>query len=167
MSATSSHSVAAALSYVATHGVVLASAKGRAPRLIDMIAGEQISGHWWSHPRANEIYNVLSEVQDSPEVLVCRLLRGKITLVHRRLWPALARVAYRFAPAQIAKVTEVHTDTGRHETREIAFPLWLPTDLLEEASAMPESKATEILQEYFPSTPTRKRQTRGRAGNDA
>ena len=52
--------VADALAFVETHGVVLASAKGPAPRLIEAIAGEPIAGNWWSHPRATEIYRVLS-----------------------------------------------------------------------------------------------------------
>ena len=48
--------VADALAFIDTHGVVLASAKGPAPRLIDAIAGEAIAGNWWIHPRAGEIY---------------------------------------------------------------------------------------------------------------
>jgi hypothetical protein len=110
---------------------------------------------------------VLAAVQDAPDVLVCRLLGGKVTLVHRRLWAALARVAHRFELAHIAKVIEVHTDNGRHQTQEIAFPLWLPAELREEASAMPESMAMDTMQHYLPAPAGRTRQARGGAGNDA
>ena len=59
---------ASAIAFVEAHGVVLASAKGPVPRLIEAIAGEPITGNWWSHPRANAIYNVLAEVSESEQV---------------------------------------------------------------------------------------------------
>jgi hypothetical protein len=37
---------AQALAFVAQHGIMLASARGAAPRLIDAIAGELIAGNW-------------------------------------------------------------------------------------------------------------------------
>ena len=97
-------SVENALAFIEINGVVLVSAKGAAARLIDVIAGEDIVGNWWSHPHANAIYNTLWQVQASDQVLVCKLVDGKVTLVHRRLWPALARLATRFEPQQIARV---------------------------------------------------------------
>ena len=135
----------AALEFVRKHGVVLASAKGGAPRLIEAIIGEAITGNWWVHPRSNFIYNVLAEVTDSEDVLVCRLLRGKITLVHRRLWPALVRVASHFEPAQLARVREDHTPTGRHVSREVAFPLWVPPEIQEQVAPVSEQEALAIL----------------------
>jgi hypothetical protein len=83
-----SRAVAIALGFVELHGVVLASAKGPAPRLVEAIAGEPIPGNWWSHPKAHCIYDVLAQVRESEQVLVCRLINGKLTLIHRRLWPA-------------------------------------------------------------------------------
>jgi phosphoketolase len=136
---------AQALALVAQHGIVLASAKGTAPRLIDAIAGEVIAGNWWSHPQANTIYNVLTEVQASQDILVCRLLGGKITLVHRRLWPALVRAAETFAPQQIARVSEEHTASGRHVVRETPFPQWVPVDVLQQAQALSEEQALRAL----------------------
>src|SRR5260221_5556408 len=69
----------AALEFVREHGVVLASAKGAAPRLTEAIAGGPIKGSWWSHPQGRHIYRVLEEGCASDEVLVCRLLDGKVT----------------------------------------------------------------------------------------
>jgi len=135
----------AALAFVQRQGIVLASAKGDAPRLIDAILGESISGNWWGHPKASFIYNVLAEVSESEDVLVCRLLKGNVTLVHRRLWPALVRAASHFEPAQLAKVHEEHTASGRHATREVAFPLWVPPDVQEQAALLSDEDALASL----------------------
>jgi hypothetical protein len=145
--------LAEALAFVERHGVVLASARGPAPRLIDAIAGEPIAGNWWSHPRANEIYRVLSAASDSESVLVCRLVRGKITLVHRRLWPALVRVADRFAPEQLAEVRNEHTASGRHVGREVPFPDWVPREVAEEARKLAEAAAVASLSAWLEPNP--------------
>jgi hypothetical protein len=137
--------VEAALDFVRQHGVVLASAKGNAPRLIEAILGEPISGNWWTHPKSSFIYNVLARVSDCEDVLVCRLLAGKITLVHRRLWPALVRVASRFDAKQLAKVRDEHTPSGRHVIRETAYPLWVPPAIREQALALSEEAAIAAL----------------------
>ena len=142
-------SAAAALAFVAAQGIVLASARGPAPRLIEFIADETIAGNWWSHPRASAIYNVLSRVSESDDLLVCRLINGKITLVHRRLWPALARVAARLPPERIAQVCDVHLPSGRHETREITFADWVSADVLRDAAALSESDALAQLAPWW------------------
>jgi hypothetical protein len=130
-----------ALAFVREHGVVLVSAKGNAPRLTEAIIGEPIKGSWWGHPRSHDIYAVLNAVTESDEVLVCRLLDGKVTLVHRRLWPALVRLADRYTPGQLAQVCEQHTPSGRHAIREIPFPQWVPPDVASKASTMSEQEA--------------------------
>jgi hypothetical protein len=118
----------AALAFVRKHGVVLLSARGAAPALAEWIAGEPIRGSWWAHPRGHEIFALANAVSDSPDVLVCRLLAGKRTFVHRRLWPALLCAASRFRSEQLARVIEEHTAAGRHETREVPFPEWAPRE---------------------------------------
>ena len=130
-----------ALAFVEEHGIVLVSAQGPAPRLVDAIAGETVRGSWWGHARGKEIFRVLSAVQDADDVLTCRLLGGKVTLVHRRLWPALVRLAARFEPAQIARVTEEHTAKGHHASRATPYPDWVPPDVRREAAALSEAQA--------------------------
>src|SRR6185369_15060174 len=115
-----------AMVFVRQHGVVLVSAKGPVPRLTEVIAGEPIKGSWWAHAKSHQIFAILQAVTDSKDILVCRLVEGKVTLVHRRLWPALVRVADRFSPTQIAQVREEHTPSGRHVSREVPFPKWVP-----------------------------------------
>lgn len=135
----------AALEFVRLHGVVLASAKGDAPRLIEAILGEPIGGNWWVHPRSRFIYNVLAGICESEDVLVCRLLHAKVTLVHRRLWPALVRVAERFEPAQLAQVREEHMPNGRHVTTTVAFPSWVPPCVSQESRLLSEEDAFAAL----------------------
>jgi hypothetical protein len=133
--------VAQALAFVEHHGVVLASAKGPVPRLVEFIAQEPITGNWWTHPRANAIYNVLARVSDAEDVLVCRLVNGKITLVHRRLWPALARLADQLPPARVARVIEEHTRSGRHVSRDVPFDEWVPAATLRQAEDLGDAGA--------------------------
>jgi hypothetical protein len=139
-----------ALAFVRKHGLVLASAKGSAPRLTEAIVGEPIQGSWWAHPEGRRIFSILTAVSESRDVLVCRLLDGKITLVHRRLWPALVRLSKRFTPAQLAQVREEHTPSGRHVSREIAFPRWVPVEVAKQAKSIDEQEA---LAAFGPSLP--------------
>ena len=115
-----------ALAFVRKQGVVLEAGQGPVPSLAEVIAGEPVRGSWWSHPKGREIFAVTRAVRDNDDVLVCRLVKGKVTFVHRRLWPALVRAAGRFPPDRLAQVREVHTKSGRHVTQEVPFPDWVP-----------------------------------------
>jgi len=141
MNATKKASVDAISSFVVEHGIVLVSAKGPVPRLVDVIAGESIKGSWWAHPKGREIFAVLSQVVESSDVLVCRLINGKVTLVHRRLWPALVRLSKCFQPEQLAQVHEEHTPSGRHVNHEISYPKWVPKQVVQEAKGLSEEEA--------------------------
>ena len=136
---------AEALAFVEEQGVVLVSAKGPLPRLIEAIAGEPIKGSWWGHPKSHEIFAILEAVTASEDILVCRLVKGKITLVHRRLWPALVRLAARFPPDQIAKVRQEHTARGRHVNKEVPFPQWVPPEVKKQARTISEEDAIAAL----------------------
>src|SRR5262249_35490049 len=98
-----------ALRLVAKHGVMLEAARGPVPNLADVVAGGRIRGSWWSHPRGREIFGVTRAVRNSPDILVARLVDDHITFVHRRLWPAVVRLAPRLRKARIARLREVHT----------------------------------------------------------
>ena len=79
-----------ALAFVERHGIVLQAARGPLPNLAETIAGGAIRGSWWGHPKGKEIFHALKTIGASPDVLVCKLVEGKFTYVHRRLWPTLA-----------------------------------------------------------------------------
>jgi hypothetical protein len=59
---------------------------------VEVLTGEFPRGSWWTHPEANQIYGILERVEDHPDVLSAKLLAGKVTLIHRALWPALLAV---------------------------------------------------------------------------
>ena len=132
-------------SFVRKHGIVLESAAGPVPSVAAAIAGEPIRGSWWSHPRSHEIFELTQGIRNSDDILVCRLVNGKVTFVHRRLWPALVRVAKQFPKKQLAQVREVHTESGRHVTKELAFPKWVPTDVSAEARRLSKEEALQSL----------------------
>lgn len=134
-----------AMAFIRRHGVVLVSAKGAVPRLTEAIVNEPIKGSWWAHPKSHHIFAILEVVTDSEDILVCRLVDGKITLVHRRLWPALVRVANRFSPDRIAQVQQEHAPAGHHVSREVSFPKWVPADVREQAKTIGEQEALAAL----------------------
>ena len=134
-----------ALAFVREHGVVLVSAKGAVPRLTEAIAGEPIKGSWWGHAKGREIFAILQAVTESKDILVCRLVDGKVTLVHRRLWPALVRLAEQLPPGQIAQVRQEHTPSGHHVSREVPFPKWVPADVTSEAERIDPQEALRAL----------------------
>ena len=134
-----------ALAFVKKHGVVLQAARGPVPSLAEAVAGEPIRGSWWSHPKGREIFQMAEAVCESPDVLVCKLVEGKITYVHRRLWPALVKLAGWFSRAQLAKVWDEHTDTGAHRSRRLAFPHWVPAEVAMLARDLSMAEAHELL----------------------
>jgi hypothetical protein len=144
-----------ALTFICTRGVVLESGSGPVPSLANAIAGETIKGSWWGHSRGREIFAVTRAVRDDRDVLVCRLVDGKITYVHRRMWPALVRAAKRFPPKHLAQVHEKHTSSGRHTTEEIAFPKWVSPELAAEAKALDEQGALATLGSWCESSAKR------------
>jgi hypothetical protein len=110
-----------ALSFVAENGVVLESARGPVPNVAEELVGEPIRGSWWGHPLSHTSYAIVSVRRDHPAILVCRLVDGKLTFVHERLWPALARLAPELADWRIAAVGEEHTPSGAHQLIEVPF----------------------------------------------
>jgi hypothetical protein len=139
-----------ALAFVERHGVVCeASRRNGIPSLVDEIADEAVRGNWWSHPRSRAIFDATRAVRDSAEVLVCRLVDGKITFVHRRLWPALARIADQFEPSQLARLHEVHTTGGKHLIEQTPFPDWVPADVRAAGKKLSKADALAQLQILF------------------
>jgi hypothetical protein len=144
-----------ALAFVRRHGIVLEAARGPVPALVDVIAGERVRGSWWSHARGRQIFALTRAVRDADDVLVCRLVEGKITFVHRRLWPVVVRAAQQFPRQHLARVREVHTATGRHVTRTAAFPAWVPRDVAAAAARLGEPEALATLRACLPMQPRR------------
>ena len=62
------------------------------PSVVGIITEERVAGSWWLHPRSQEIFRRLGELEAAGDVVATKLISGKVTFVHRRLWPALAGV---------------------------------------------------------------------------
>lgn len=142
-----------ALAFVERHGIVLESARHASlPSIAQAIAGKPVRGSWWGHPQGREIFAATRALRDASGILTCRIVDGHISFVHERLWPAIARLAGRFAPARIARLQEVHTARGRHRVEEVAFPLWLPVHIASEAGRLEEDEAESQLAMLLAST---------------
>src|SRR6478736_4689898 len=129
------------LAFVKRHGVVLQAARGPVPSLAEAIAGGPIRGSWWGHPKGHEIFRVAESISESEDVLVCKLVEGKVSYVHRRLWPAFVKLASRFQKGRLAKIWNEHTATGAHRSRTLAFPDWVPPEVLRAAKRLSMSEA--------------------------
>jgi hypothetical protein len=70
------------------YGLLLLQDK-KLPSVVGIITGEEVSGSWWSHPRAQEIFRKLDAFDN---VVASKLIAGKVTFVHDRLVPALSAV---------------------------------------------------------------------------
>jgi hypothetical protein len=138
-------SAADTLAFIEEHGVVLVAGKGPVPRLVEAILGEPIKGSWWAHPASHGIFAVLRAVEVSGDLLVCRLVEGKVTLVHRRLWPALARLERSFTRQQLAQIHQEHTVSGKHMNRVVEFPHWVPESVLAASRRMSAEEAERVL----------------------
>lgn len=71
------------------------------PSLTRMTIGEPIHGSWWAHPLSNDVYMVSQQLQHSGDVVMTKLVSGKETYLHRRLWPHLVAIGLSRAPWQL------------------------------------------------------------------
>jgi hypothetical protein len=114
-----------ALTFIRKRGVILESARiARVPNLADVVIGKRRSGSWWGHERGKHFFWLTRSLRTSPDVLVCRLVAGKITYVHKRLWPDLARLAPAIGAARLAAIREVHLASGAHRVTRTPFRRW-------------------------------------------
>jgi hypothetical protein len=56
------------------------------------IAGEPIKGSWWGHRAGKQIFKIATALEASSDVVVAKLIDGRVTFLHRRHAPALIRV---------------------------------------------------------------------------
>lgn len=141
-------SAKAALRFVETNGIVLESAHGSVPTFVDFVVGERVS-RWWSHPKARTIFLLTRLIRDTPEVVTCRLVQGKVTYVHKKLWPALVKLSEAFPKNRLDAIREIHEKTGAHRLINIPFPEWVAADTLEKAKRMPKREAQNLLRKLL------------------
>ena len=121
---------AESLAFIKRHGIVLESAQVVGTRnLADAFLGARRPGSWWGHSKGKQFFAITRRIRRHPEVLVCRLIGGKVTYVHRRLWPALIRLRDTIGPRRLAAIREVHGDSGAHHVVTTPLSRWAPPTL--------------------------------------
>jgi len=80
------------LAHIQSDGLLLHHDKAL-PSLSRLVAGAPIGGSWWSHPKAHTIYDLLNVLAAHPDILTVKLVLGKATFIHRRLWAAVLAIA--------------------------------------------------------------------------
>ena len=85
---------------------LLLESDSQLPSVASIIAGEAIRGSWWGHPQGNIIYQVANDLCVHPDILVTKLVSGKITFVHRQLWPAVIGVGTAGEPWQLQDLSD-------------------------------------------------------------
>jgi hypothetical protein len=132
---------------VEKHGVMLASARGAVPNVAEVVAGAPIIGGWWAHPKGKAIFAALSEIDDSDDIRCFKLIDGKITFAHRRVWPALVRLARDGAVAtdRLAAVQQEHLPTGEHRNFVTPFPEWVDDTTAKAADNLTLAAAKQLV----------------------
>lgn len=126
-------------------GVLLESAQGPIANVAQLVAGERIAGSWWGHPAHQEIFEAINELADSPDVARMRLVNNKVTLVHRRLWPALLRLSASFGESALHVVGQEHTESGAHRATSTPLHDWVSADVVLAASGLSDADAMDML----------------------
>jgi len=60
--------------------------------VVSLVVGRPIKGGWWGHPSGGAIYAESNRLADRPDVVIVKLLSGKVTFVGKELWPHLLAI---------------------------------------------------------------------------
>jgi hypothetical protein len=109
---------------------LLLESDAKLPSVSGLVAGEPVRGSWWTHKRSHEIFAVLQALEDQKQVLITKLVSGKVTFVDRKLWPAvlclgLAREAWQMQKLS-APAGMLLDMIDQHETLRTDTLAWPP-----------------------------------------
>jgi hypothetical protein len=71
------------------------------PSVTGLVVGGKVQGSWWAHPQSHEVFHLSCALHDHPDVLMVKLISGKVTFVNRPLWPAIVAVGAAREPWQM------------------------------------------------------------------
>lgn len=91
------------------HGVLMLSDL-RLPSVVGLIVGEPVHGSWWGHPMGKAIYALANRLEDSEHVMSTKLVAGKVTFVHMRLWQHVVKIGTAREKWQTEKLSESAKD---------------------------------------------------------
>src|SRR6516225_10032560 len=80
-----------ALDELARYGLLLKS-DPRLPSVTTLVTGEQVRGSWWAHPMSHQIFRTLEDLADREDTTLVKLISGKDTFAHQRLFGHLISI---------------------------------------------------------------------------
>jgi hypothetical protein len=83
------------------YGLLLES-DPRLPSVVSLVAGKTIAGSWWGHTSGGAIYREVNKLADRSDVVLLKLLNGKVTFVLDALWPHVYAVGTCGEPWQLS-----------------------------------------------------------------
>jgi len=99
------------------HGLLLEHDKVL-PSVTLIVAGEPIAGSWWGHPLGHQIYELIGRFEHGAGALSAKIINGKETYVHARLWPAFLSIAQARPEARLAGLSrpaaELYASVQKH-----------------------------------------------------
>jgi hypothetical protein len=88
------------------------------PSVTSLVAGAPIAGSWWGHALGHQIYALLGQLEHGAGALSAKIVNGKVTYVHARLWPAFLAVAQAQPQARLTglsrPVAELYASVQKH-----------------------------------------------------
>jgi hypothetical protein len=75
------------------------------PSVTVTVTGKELKGSWWASKDAQTIFEVGEMLADHPDVLVMKLIAGKVTFVHRSLWKRVYSIGVAREDWQIKTLT--------------------------------------------------------------
>ncbi|MBC8029270.1 MAG: hypothetical protein H7Z16_04090 [Pyrinomonadaceae bacterium] len=76
------------------------------PSVCTLITGGPLKSSWWSHPMAPVIFQVNEQLEDHKDVIITKLVAGKVTFVHRKLWPEILSIGTSREPWQLKSLSK-------------------------------------------------------------
>jgi len=71
---------------------LLLSTDPKFPSVSGLVVGDVGGRSWWAHPAAKQMFDLSCRLHDHPDVLMVKLISGKVTYIHRPLWPAIVAI---------------------------------------------------------------------------
>jgi hypothetical protein len=112
-----SHGLAEVEDALERYGLLLEHDKAL-PSVTSIVAGEPISGSWWGHALGHQIYDLIGRLEQRSGRLSTKIINGKVTYVHARLWPAFLSIAQADPAARLSAVSAdaaaLHATVHKH-----------------------------------------------------
>lgn len=114
------------------YGILLLS-DPHLPSLVSLVVGQPVRGSWWGHAMGQVIYKLASQLGDDPNVIATKLISGKVTFVHKKLWSQVVRVGCAIEKWQTnglsesgAALLEIVREHGNASTNSLAKTAAMP-----------------------------------------